>query len=54
MIVVPPLWKASSNVPMNWLVNRPGKVGGSVPWKRGWSHGRREVTREAEDASVYA
>ena len=39
-----------------WMgdVNRPGLVGGSIPWKRGWSHGRREDTGEADDAAVFA
>jgi hypothetical protein len=33
-------------------LNRPGFVGGSTPLKAGWSHGRREVTGEADDASL--
>jgi hypothetical protein len=33
--------------------NRPGELGGSVPWKRGWSHARRTGAREADDASVF-
>jgi hypothetical protein len=34
-------------------VNRPGLLGGSVPWKRGWSHASRTDTREADHASVF-
>ena len=33
-------------------VNRPGFVGGSRAWKRGWSHGRRTDAGGADDASV--
>ena len=33
-------------------VNRPGSVGGSSSWKRGWSHGKRDITGEADNASV--
>ena len=33
-------------------MNRPGFVGGSRPWKRGWSHAEGEVLGEADDASV--
>jgi Fe2+ or Zn2+ uptake regulation protein len=32
-------------------LNRPGIPGGSVPWKRGWSHG---IIWEADAASVHA
>ncbi len=35
-------------------LNRPEFVGGSWPWKRGWSYVEQEVTGEAVDASVYA
>jgi hypothetical protein len=34
------------------VVNRPGFVGDSRPWKRGWCHATREVPREADDASL--
>jgi ABC-type transport system substrate-binding protein len=34
------------------VVNRPGLVGGSRPWKRGWSHAEGDQAGEADDASV--
>jgi len=34
-------------------VNRPGELGGSVPWKRGWSHASRTGAWEADHASVF-
>lgn len=40
------------NVPIR-IVVRPGFVGGSRPWKRGWSHATSAVTWEADDASVH-
>jgi len=33
-------------------VNRPGLVGGSMPWKRGWSHAYTGSVGEADDASL--
>ena len=33
-------------------VNRPGSLGGSWPWKRGWSHAERAGAWEAADAAV--
>src|SRR5205807_719304 len=35
-------------------LNRPGIHGGSIPWKRGWSHAEGTVTGQADDSSVYA
>ena len=32
---------------------RPGMVGDSRPWKRGWRDATREVTWEADDASLH-
>jgi transposase len=29
-----------------WTVNRPGIPGDSIPWKRGWSHGREAHNKE--------
>jgi transposase len=37
----------------NLVMNRPGMVGDSRPWKRGWRDATREVTREADDTSVH-
>jgi hypothetical protein len=34
------------------VVNCPGYPGGSRSWKRGWSHGTREVTWGFDHASV--
>lgn len=34
-------------------LNRPGFVGGSRPWKRGWSHGKRTDTWSAHDEAVH-
>jgi len=33
-------------------LNRPGLLGGSGPWKRGWSHAERAGAWEAADAAV--
>jgi energy-coupling factor transporter ATP-binding protein EcfA2 len=33
-------------------VNRPGLVGGSRPWKRGWSHAYTGSVGEADDAAL--
>jgi transposase len=35
------------------FTNRPGFLGGSMSWKRGWSYASREVSGEADDASVH-
>jgi hypothetical protein len=34
------------------FLNRPGKCGGSRPWKRGWSHAERTGAWKADVASV--
>jgi len=36
------------------VMNRPGFVGGSRPWKRGWSHGERTDAWCADDEAVLA
>ncbi len=35
-------------------LNHPGLLGGSRPWKRGWSHGNQEHVGEADHAAVLA
>ena len=30
----------------------PGLLGGSIPWKRGWSHGNRQAVKEPLDAAL--
>jgi hypothetical protein len=35
------------------MLNRPGYPGGSLPWKRGWSHGYTRCIREVDGASVH-
>lgn len=34
------------------IVNRPGFLGGSLPWKRGWNHGNRQASEELLDAAL--
>ena len=35
-----------------WMI-RPGIRGGSIPWKRGWSHATGTTTQEADWASLH-
>jgi hypothetical protein len=34
-----------------WVI-RTGLLGGSIPWKRGWSHGNRQAVKEPLDAAL--
>ena len=53
VIVVPHLPKSSlpeaqqPATTAGTVVNRPGFVGDSILWKRGWSHGQKQQTRAA-------
>jgi len=47
-------WLLNAQHLHNVPVNRPGFLGGSRPWKRGWSHGKQERLWAADWASVLA
>ena len=48
------LWDISEHPTREGKLNHPGLLGGSRPWKRGWSHGKQEHVGEADCAAVLA